>query len=176
MPYHLCQLYSNRAFIDRVSLLNSLRVPVVAATGNNGRSDAISWPACAPKVIKVAASLADQNGVPGYTNTIHPAHVGSGLDPATGVDLIVFAPGGFYSTDSPPTGIVSANLGGSVGAASGTSMATPHVAGLYAAIKQAVPGVSVANASSWIWAQAAATPLYTSAGYSIGRITIPVLP
>jgi hypothetical protein len=175
IPYYQCP-FKNPAFNDRVASLNSQRVPVVAITGNNGSSDAISWPGCVPKVIKVAASLADQNGVPGYTNTIHPAHVGEGRDPATGVDLIVFAPGGDNGTDSPPPGIVSANLGGNVGAAAGTSMAAPHVAGLYAAIKQAVPGVSVANASSWIWAQAAATPLYTSAGYSIGRITIPVLP
>ncbi len=182
-PYDLCKV-SNSTFNLLVASLYSLRVPVIAGAGNNGMRNAISWPACAPRVIKVFASPADQNNsYPNYTNTINPMFSGGGYDPANESELYVFAPGGGVDVANPPSGIVSANLGGSVGAAAGTSMAAPHVSGLYAAIKQAVPGATVANISSWVWAQAKANNISVHDAsaldgwkdYVVGRITMPQL-
>lgn len=50
-------------------------------------------------------------------------------------------------------------------------MAAPHVSGLYAAIKAAIPGVTVANATDWINTQGSVS--VTAHGYTFRRIHLP---
>ncbi|WP_292915815.1 S8 family serine peptidase [Nitrosomonas sp.] len=126
---------------SQVSNLNSKGIPVIASTGNNSNKGAISLPACTPLVIKVSSVKNDSTGttLSNFANIISQS-VFSGP--------ILLAPGG----EDGGTGIVSAHYANTIATVpmSGTSMAAPHVAGFYAAIKAATPGTSVANATAWI--------------------------
>ncbi|MFZ2404108.1 MAG: S8 family serine peptidase [Methylobacter sp.] len=146
-----------QAFEDAVTQLNSLRIPVVAASGNYAQRGYITWPSCVPRVIKVAATYDTRDQISGESDVINPTMVDAPM---------LFAPG---------CPITSSNIGGgTVSPACGTSAAAPHVAGLYAAIKAAAPGISVADASAWILANGVAVPVFWY-GYSIKRINVPNL-
>lgn len=145
-------------FNAAVARLLSLKIPVVVATGNDGSRGNISWPACAPKVIKVAGIYDTNNQIWGNSNIINPALVDG---------PIFFAPGCAITTANPT------NLGGgTIIVSCGTSMAAPHVAGLYAAIKAASPGISVEDATRWIQANGVDIPVF-GLGYTIKRINVP---
>lgn len=122
-------------------------MPVVAATGNGGNHNGIVWPACLPGVIKVAAVANDSSG----TTLAEFSHIG---DPAKFTGPILLAPGGSGVANTGGTKVVSAAAGAGKTtdtiAMRGTSQATPHVSGLLAAFKAAVPTASVADAISWI--------------------------
>jgi subtilisin family serine protease len=96
-----------------VGNLASRRIPVVAAAGNEGWQDAIGSPACLPGVISVGSSELDGT-VSYYSNA------------AEFLDLL--APGSWIWAAKPDA---SADYG------SGTSMATPQVAGGLALLRQA---------------------------------------
>ena len=100
---------------------------VVAVAAGNSSDDACSYsPARAPSALTIGAI--DQNDSrAGYSNT------GSCVD--------LWAPG---------SGITSAGINGSGSSStlSGTSMASPHVAGLAARMLQARPGISAASIAS----------------------------
>ena len=136
------------AFTAAVQTLVGAGVPVVASTGNGnpGSNTSIAWPACIPGVIKVAS--VNNDGVGNTRSTF--AHL---ANPANFPgERFWLGPGGGGGTVIVSSGIAT-NNGTFVGMA-GTSQAAPHVAGLYAAIKAAVPGISVADASAWIDASA----------------------
>ncbi|MCB1976873.1 MAG: S8 family serine peptidase, partial [Nitrosomonas sp.] len=131
---------------NTVSSLTSRGVPVVAATGNNGISlgvgskTEISWPSCVPQVIKVSSVRNDSTGITlsGFANIASQSNY-------TGP--ILLAPGGGDGTNirsAFPTSTTATGL------MSGTSQAAPHVAGMYAAVKAASPGVSVADITAWV--------------------------
>lgn len=142
-------------FNESVARLMSLRIPVVAATGNSAYRGAINWPACAPGVIKVAASWDTYDTFWYSSNAI--------TDTLNGPVLV-----------APGANIDSANLGGGVlYGQSGTSIAAPHVAGLYAVVKAAVPGISVADVTAWV--QANAVPITVPGYTTLKRIRVPNL-
>ncbi|RYF76327.1 MAG: hypothetical protein EOO22_02355 [Comamonadaceae bacterium] len=121
--------------------LVSRGVPVVAGTGNNGYHDMIGAPACIPHTVKVSAV---NNDFIGATRAPY-ANV---ADPENFIGPFIFAPGGHGQTDAVLTADVSSAT--AVANTAGTSIAVPHVAGVYAAIKAAVPGISVADATAWL--------------------------
>ena len=109
---------NERAIIDQ---LRTLGVATVAAAGNSGRMNAVTAPACLGPAISVGAT------------TDPPAEaIASFSNRAPGLSLL--APGVSITTSTPGGGFVSAG---------GTSMATPHVSGIFALFKQAVPAATV---------------------------------
>lgn len=114
---------------DLISKLTSKGIPVIAATANDGYHGKIYWPSCISNVIKVGA-VDDAGNIWNYSNL---------GDPDLFSDPQFLAPG---------VGVVSALPSGSTSMLSGTSMASPHVAGLYAIAKASGLG-SVANITAW---------------------------
>lgn len=99
-------------------------VTVIAATGNNGYTDAIGYPAAYPSAIAVGAVDAKKN-VTFYSNQ--------------GREIALVGPGGDVQVDSngdgQADGVVQETIEGGQWGYSffmGTSMATPHVAGVAA--------------------------------------------
>ncbi len=135
-----CNTFSP-AITAAISNLTSRGVPVIAATGNNGSRNGISWPACVSQAIKVSSVANDANG----TALAGFANIGN---PSSFVGPILLAPGGDSTTS-----VRSADRSSTTATKlmKGTSQASPHVAGMYAAIKAANPGgVSVADVTAWI--------------------------
>ena len=156
-----------------VASLYSKNIPVVAATGNKNSKSGILWPACTPKVIKVAGTMLN-NGNEALWNHLNSgsSNIGSNIvNPSTSSGTFLLAPACVIS--STLTGLGGSGGGHGAGHC-GTSASTPHVAGLYALIKQAVPGVTVGEATAWILTEAS-NPVSTGYGYSVQSIKLPPL-
>ena len=103
--------------------LASAGIATVVASGNNGYTNAISSPACVSTAVSVGATTSHSPAdlVASYSNSA------SFLDVlAPGSDILSSVPGGYASWN-------------------GTSMATPHVTGAWAVLKEAVPAATVAE-------------------------------
>lgn len=163
VPSQACDYY-HTSFASKVAQLVSRGVPIVAASGNRGERNSVQWPACISDVVKVSSVANDSLGtqLSDFSN-IAPPSVLSGP--------IFLAPGGYGGTVSPSyvKSASSTNNFETVGIA-GTSQASPHIAGLYAMIKAAVPGITVADASAWIIGTASFDVTY-NLGYPAGTHT-----
>ena len=131
----------NTQLDDAVAAATASGLTVIVAAGNDG-GDACSYsPSRAPSAITIGATTST-DGVASYSNR------GSCVD--------LYAPG---------SGITSAWIGGSnaTNTISGTSMASPHVAGLAARLAQAYPGITNSQIVSKLTANVAtsAVPIST---------------
>ena len=104
---------------DIIDTLRSVGIATVVASGNGSKTNAMSSPACVSTAISVG-STTKSDVVSSFSN------VSSRMS--------LFAPGESIQSSIVPSGF---------GYASGTSMATPHVTGAWAILKDAVPGASV---------------------------------
>ena len=111
-----CDLQPYKPIIDN---LRSVGIASVVASGNDGSANAMSAPACISSAVSVA-STTKTDGV-SYFSNVTPF-------------LSLFAPGDPIQSSVP---------GGGYASFQGTSMAAPHVAGAWAALKQAAPSASV---------------------------------
>jgi subtilisin family serine protease len=111
-----CDGDSRKTAIDN---LRSVGIATVVATGNDGYTDGISAPACISSAIAVGATT-DADAVASFSNSDELVDL-----LAPGVDIDASVPDNTYG-----------NKGG-------TSMATPHVAGAWALLKDVKPGASV---------------------------------
>ena len=102
-----------------VDLLRSVGVATVVAAGNEGYTDAISAPACISSAVSTG-STTKSDGVSYFSNS------------AQLVDLL-----------APGSSIYSSVPGGGFASFSGTSMATPHVAGAFAVMRSKTPSATV---------------------------------
>jgi subtilisin family serine protease len=101
--------------------LRSVGIATVVASGNGSYPSRISTPACISSAISVAATT-DADAVADFSNV------------ADFLDLL-----------APGVSITSSVPGGGTSSWNGTSMATPHVAGAWAVLKQASPDAEVAE-------------------------------
>jgi hypothetical protein len=106
---------------DLLAELRASGVATVAAAGNAGRTNGVAAPACLGSAVSVGATTDPPNeAIASFSNR------------APGLSLL--APGVSITTSTPGGGFESAD---------GTSMAAPHVAGIFAIFRQAVPNATV---------------------------------
>ncbi|MEK8019355.1 MAG: S8 family serine peptidase [Candidatus Parabeggiatoa sp.] len=109
----------NLAIKAAIDNLRAVGIATLIASGNKGYTDAISSPACISSAISVGATDKSDK-VASYSNS------------AAILDLL-----------APGSNIRSSIPGGGTAFISGTSMATPHVAGAWAILKGAEPTATV---------------------------------
>ena len=114
---------SFKALKSMFDLLQGVDIATVVATGNNGFSNAVQVPACISTVISVGST----NGGTGQTEQISGFSNNSTL-------VKLLAPGEAINSSVPDGGFA---------VRSGTSMATPQVAGAFAIARQRSPNASV---------------------------------
>ncbi|MCA3562575.1 MAG: S8 family serine peptidase [Aestuariivirga sp.] len=123
----------SRATTSMFATLNSAGIAVILSSGNDGKTNAITFPACISTAVSVG-SVSDSNwglcwGKPSATDQVACySNVSSRLS--------LLAPGSAITSSVP---------GGRYEARHGTSMAAPHVAGAWAILKSAAPHASVGN-------------------------------
>jgi subtilisin family serine protease len=102
-----------------IDTLRSAGIATVVASGNSNSRNTISTPACISSAVSVG-STTDGDSVSGFSNV------------ADYLDLL-----------APGSSITSSVPGGAVSTWNGTSMASPHVAGAWAVLKEAAPAADV---------------------------------
>jgi len=126
--------------------LRALNIATITSSGNNNVSNAIGRPACYADAISVGAT--------------------------TNADVVTRNRGPLLDLFAPGVGINSSVSNGGYDAFSGTSMASPHVAGAWAVLRQAEPDMSVVDLLQLL--KDTGVPItYPSAG--VGDVTTPRL-
>jgi len=131
-----CSSQSTNPFLTPVSNALGAGMLPVAASGNNGYTNGIGSPACTPGVISVGAV---------YDANIGGASYGFCTDTTTAADQIAcFSNSASFLTMLAPG--VDITAGGYT--MSGTSQATPHVAGAIAVLRAAYPSETITTTAA----------------------------
>ena len=127
--------------------LRAIGIASVVASGNSYSATSIGSPACVSSAVSVG-STTKADAVSWFSN-VTPF-------------LSLFAPGDAINSSVP---------GGGFEVASGTSMAAPHVAGVWALIRQAVPTASVTTILNAL--RSTGLPVTDNRFWASGTVTIP---
>lgn len=146
------------AWATAIANLVARNVPVIVATGNDGYKDRLAAPACLPGAVKVGALSNDGQLTTEASFSNRPV---LGNFPG---EAFFFAPGGQYTTGVANN--VRSAYDGAYEGMRGTSQAAPHIAGVYALFKAAVPTATNADIANWLIANSPRTV----AGISVVRL------
>ncbi len=131
---------SNTSIKTAIDNLRSVNIATVIASGNNGYSDSMNAPGCVSSAVSVGASW----------DVSYPTGIGcaSGGSDYGGVDEVACFSNSddFLDLLAPGIWITSSIPGGGYSTWAGTSMATPHVAGAWALLKQKESSLTVDQA------------------------------
>jgi hypothetical protein len=141
-----CDTDAHKPIIDN---LRSVGIVTVIASGNNGFTDSMGSPGCISSAVSVG-SPTKSDTLSSFSNSASFLHL--------------LAPGSSINSSVP---------GGGFAVFDGTSMATPHVAGAWALLKQKTPTASVSSLLSSL--QSTGTPVTdtrVAGGFTKPRINI----
>jgi uncharacterized repeat protein (TIGR01451 family) len=141
-----CDGGGNAAQKTAIDTLLAAGIATVIAAGNDGFLNSVSSPGCISTAVTVG-STTDADTVSGFSNR--------------GPLLDLFAPGSSIDSSVPDDTYANFN---------GTSMATPHVVGAFAVLRQAAPGRTIAQLLNDL--QTTGVPITYSTGGS-GTATTP---
>jgi hypothetical protein len=133
--------------------LRRLKVATVIASGNDAYINSISSPACISSAIAVGATVTPNatNGVTDRVATFSNSPIVANNNPnASGDRLLDLLAPGELVTSAIPTGSTTTAVTSAYDSWPGTSMATPHVAGAWAALRTAAPNASVTQVLNWL--------------------------
>jgi len=143
----------NSATKVAIDNLRSRKVATVISSGNEAFVDAIGAPACISSAIAVGATLTANatNGITDRVATFSNSPTVANNNPNTSGDrlLDLLAPGEKV-TSAVTTGSTSTTVTAAYDSWLGTSMAAPHVAGAWAAVRSAAPNASVTQVLNWL--------------------------
>ncbi len=141
---------AQKAYIDDLRLAG---VATIIASGNDGWSTKISSPACISSAIAVGASTTSAaigysgatavDQVASFSNA--PLVINNSMN-ANGDRLLDLLAPGFFINSATTSSTTAYDY------KAGTSMATPHVAGAWAVMKQVAPDASVGQILQWLYA------------------------
>lgn len=147
--------------------LRDRRIPTVAAVGNEGMFG-FTWPACIGSIVKVMSMCSINDPAGGFHGNCTPVQMSTTF--TNYANPAVFGGPTFIA---PGNNIYSSVPGGGFELKHDTSMASPHVAGLYAAVKAASPGATVADVTAWIQTNAVNMTHPQMPGVTYKRIRVP---
>jgi hypothetical protein len=150
------------ALADSIGELETNDTVVVAGSGNNGWSDSMIAPACIAKAVSVGAVWDDDVG---------PRTNFGCTDATTQADQVTCWSNASTTTDvfAPGARITASSIGGGVATVSGTSYATPMVAGCGVLLRDALPFASAAAIARAL-TESPITVVDTSSGRSYPRL------
>ena len=132
----------NPAMKAAIDNLRSVGIATIVSAGNSGFTDALASPACISSAISVGSISAGQGQPDGNNCAGHlmgqagPGSISCFSNSASFLSLL--APGDWILSAVHSTKMRFASM-------AGTSMASPHVAGAWAILRQKVPSASVAK-------------------------------
>lgn len=133
--------------------LRSRKVATVIASGNEAYIDAVAAPACISSAVAVGATLT-ANATNGITDRVatfsNSPTVANNAANTSGDRLLDLLAPGELVTSAIPTGSTTTAVTSAYDSWPGTSMATPHVAGAWAAMRSAAPTASVTQVLNWL--------------------------
>ncbi len=140
-----CDVVAGGAMKLAIDNLRAAGIATVVAAGNNGFRTQITFPACISSAVAVAST---GDGGPEFPSPVlNRVSSFSNVASTTSFPSLLAAPGQWITSSVPASDGISDFLpsidGTGYATIAGTSMATPHVAGAFAILKQMAPAASV---------------------------------